>query len=480
MPENCFARSPLRVLSEEAVQRIHDSAVSLLTKTGVRIDSDEALTLLDQYGVRCDRRESRAYPGSEAIRRALDSVRRSYILYSRGPNRARRLDVNLSTTHTICGGAALKLHCRGQYSNATREDLVDMITLHENLDHIHVLINVVEPPEMSTGHLYPEMAALLFCYSSKPLLLQAGGKTDLQKLIRMASVVAGGREALRQRPLFMTGSNADPPLWISQPAAEVVTLGAQEGVPVSMGAYGMAGLTSPLDVAATIVQTTAMVLAGLVLTQAAQPGSAYDFACHSAWCDLRTGDVITMSPRVMQAMAGLIQMGRHYNLVTHALSATEAKVPDAQAAGERFFSMASSVMCGASLIEGSTSEMSGMELADFGQCVLDNEIAGYVLDFAIGVGMEGLDEALEAVEDVVTCAEYSSLKFLGHPHTARRCRELAYEPDLFSVGLLSRWLGQRPPALYERAEQKAADLIAQRQEFVTPEFKDALFRIAAE
>jgi len=480
MPENWFARNPLRVLSDESVQQIHDSVISLLSKLGVRIDSDEAFTLLQEYGVRCDLSEGRAYPGEESIRQALGTVGRSYTLYLRGTDQPRALDINLTTTHAACGAAALKLYTGGQYRDTTRDDLVDAITLHQKLEHIDLLINLVEPPDMSGSHLYPELAALLFCYSSKPLLLQSDGRKDVEKLIRMASLFTGSRKQLRQRPLFSTGINAEAPLWLTEHGAEVLIHAAREGVPVSMGAYPMAGLTSPLDVAASIVQTTATILLGVVLTQAAAPGSGCDFSAPAGGCDLRTGDVITMSPGTMQLIAGLVQMGRHYNLVTHAFAPTEAKAADAQAAGERFFSLAVSVMCGASIIQGATAEMSGLELADFAQCVLDNEIAGYVFDFASGISIGGLAEAVAAIEDVVTCPDYADLKFLGHPHTAKHSHRLAYQPDLFSVGMLSRWITENHPTLYEQAEERAAELIAERQEFVTAEVKEQLFNIALE
>ncbi len=240
----------------------------------------------------------------------------------------------------------------------------------------------------------------------------------------------------------------------------------------------MTGATGPLDVAASIVQRTAIVLTGLVLTQAAQPGSVYDFACHSGYSDLTTGDVITMSPQVMQLVAGSIQVGRYYGLITHSLAATEAKAPDAQASGERFFSLCVSVMAGASIIQQATSCMAGMELADFAQCVIDNEIAGYVLDFAQGISLNGLEEGIQVIKEVVEDPQYSALSFLGHPHTAKYCRERTYRPDLFSIGMLSRYIAERKESLYMRAENRVRELLKEREEFVPSDIKKKLLKLA--
>ena len=312
------------------------------------------------------------------------------------------------------------------------------------------------------------------------MLLQVNGRRDLEKIIRMASLLAGGEDKLRKRPIFMTGTNSEPPLKITKEGAEVLICAAQRGIPVSLGVYVMAGATGPLDAAASVIQRTATVLTGLVLTQATRPGSAYDFSCHSGFCDPKTGDVITMSPQTMQLVAGSIQVGRYYGLPTHSLAATESRTPDAQASGERFFSLSISVMAGASLIHHTTSCMAGMELADFAQCVIDNEIAGYVLDFAEGISLNDLDETIQVIHDVVEDPQYSSLSFLGHPHTARYCRKHTYKPDLFSIGMLSRWMTGKREFLYTKAESRAQELLKEREEFVSSDIKRELLKLALE
>ncbi len=478
MAHNAFSGHPLKVLGDESVQRIHDNAMYILQKIGVHIDSEEALSMLADYGVRCDREQRRAYLDESVIRRALSTVAREYKVYGRKPGQPQIVDVNSSSLYAISGAGALKLYSNGEYKDASRQNLIDMISLHDKLENIHVLINVVEPAEMLPESIYPEIAALHFCYTSKPLLLQANGRKDLRKLIRMAGLIVGGQEELRKRPIFMTGTNSEPPLSISKEGAEVLITGARAGIPVSMGAYVMVGATAPVNIAASIVQRTASVLCGLVLTQAAQPGSAYEFCTGGACSDLSTGDVVTMSPRTMLLIAGSIQMGRYYGLTTRCLSATEAKVPDAQALGERFFSLAVSIMAGGNLIHGTTSEMSGMEVADFAQCVIDNEAVGYMLDFAAGISVDGFEEGCAAIEEVVTDAQYAGLYFLGHPHTAKYCRRKGYAPDLFSAGMLSRWLAKGEEPLYDKAVKRAQQLLAERELFVTPELKKELLGIA--
>lgn len=480
MPENMLARCPLRVLAPESVRRIHDEVIAMLHTVGVRIDSTEALDLLAGYGVRCDRRLLRAYPGEAHIRRALDTVTRSYCLHGRHPENSRPLRICGTTTHTVSGGAALRLYSNGEYRAVSEDDVINAAVLHEKLDHIDILINVVEPPAMLKDALYPTMAAIQFCYSSKPLLLQVSGRRDLAMIIRMAAMVAGSEKNLRAKPLFMTGINSEPPLSITRDGAEVLMDAARAGIPVSLGVYVMMGSTGPLHIAGSLIQRTAMVLTGLLLTQAAQPGSIYDFTCHSGACDLKNGDAVTMSPQVIQLVAASIQIGRHYGLVTHGLACTEARAPDAQAAAERALALMTSVMAGASLISHGTSCMAGMELADYAQSVIDNDLAGYVMSLASAIPMDGLDEALAAVRDIADDPLYAGLGFMAHPHTAGLCRQQAEGLKVFTTGQLSRWLNGKRESVYEKAGQLARKLMAERREFVSPDLKKELFKLAKE
>jgi trimethylamine:corrinoid methyltransferase-like protein len=251
-------------------------------------------------------------------------------------------------------------------------------------------------------------------------------------------------------------------------------------VPVSIGDYLMMGSSGPLDVAAALVLRTATMLTALVLTQAAQPGCVFEFACHSGACDLRNGDVVTMSPYVLQVLAGSIQMGRSYGLATHSLALTEARAPDAQAAAERSMAIMLALLSGATLTSFVTAGMAGFELADYAQCAIDETICRFVGDFAAGIDLSDLDEAVAAVDDVVGLPEYRGTYFLGHPHTAKHGRRRSYQPGVFAIGSLLRTLAAGEKTVYQKAEQRVESLLRDRSPLATPDLREDLLRLATQ
>lgn len=478
MATNIFAHNPLKIFSDENIEIIHGHVLRLLKSTGVRIDSEEAHNLLEDYGVRCNRENRRVYPNEDNIKKALASVSREYDVYKRNTEKNECIRANKNNTYVICGGSGVRMYDNGKYTKVTLDDFIDSIVLDENLDNIDILINPIEPEEFRGENLFLKMAAYLFSYSTKPLLLQVSGRRDLAGIIRMARLIAGGESELKKHPLFMTGTNAEPPLHITKEGAEILIDASKNMIPVSLGSYYMAGITGPLHVVGGIIQRAATVLTGLLLTQAVKPGSIYDFTCHSGLSDLKTGAVITMSPEVMQIVLGSIQLGRYYGLNTYSLACTDAKMPDAQAAGECFFAMSGSFMAGATFISNAIACMAGMELYDHAQSVIDNEIAGFVKVFAKGPCMQQLEEALGSIADVVSNSDYENLKFLGHPFTVRMCRKNVYSPKIFEQKMLSTWLDGDRTSVLEKARSRAKEIIiGKRRLCVDNQLKKELFKL---
>lgn len=478
MADNYFAQHPLAILTEDWVHTIHGCAMSLLERVGIRVASHEALQLLGDYGVRCDLAAMRAYPSEDVVEKALGTVKTSYTLHRRHGHADQTLPMDQQHSYSCCGGASMRIYDGGRCRECTRQDLIDTTVLHERLDSVDILINMVEPKDMVGPWMYPEIAAELFSYSSKPLLLQAAGREDLRRITAMAALMAGGTDELRKRPLFMTGINAEPPLYITKEGTEILIDAAQAGVPVSLGDWVMMGSTGPLDVAGSLALRTATVLTGLVLTQAAQPGSIYDFTAASGACDLRNGDVLTFSPGILQLLAGSVQMGRHYGLLTISSALTDAHAPDAQAAVERSLALTVLRLAGATVTMFATGGMASFELADYAQCAIDETVGRIVNAFCGGIDLQDLDETVTAVEEVVTAPDYRGTYFLGHPHTAQHARQRLYEPGVFTNGSLTRVVAAGEKTVYQKAQQRVASLLDGRSPLAPPDLRTELLQVA--
>ena len=107
---------------------------------------------------------------------------------------------------------------------------------------------------------------------------------------------------------------------------------------------------------------------------------------------------------------------------------------------------------GANLIHGTTSEMAGPMVATYEQCVIDDEIMGFVHRLLAGFSLSdeelGLDAAREAMEAP------GDGDFLAHPHTLERFRSQTWMPHISCRQATAQWQTEGGSDIHARARAR--------------------------
>lgn len=471
-------------MSPANIETIHHATLSLLGRTGIAVDSEAALALLGDNGVRVDVAQRRAYPDEAAVTRALSTAPRSFAVYGRRETEPRL--VGGGSVSVLSGGGSVRvLTLEGEYEPASWAHLHRFNLLLDALPNIHMMINQVDPDEGAgkgnAATYYRRLAAAMLIDSPKPCNLQAGGAADVLAFVAMGVALRGSAEALRQRPVFMAGANAEPPLHIPAHAAEILVAASRAGIPSGIGDYQMMGITGPVTVAGAAVELNAVQLTALVLSQAARPGAPCPYTAFSGGGNLRTLDPLTSAPQALQLLSLAARLGCWYGLPVYSTALTDAKSADQQAACERALQLKVAVDAGASIIQGPTSHMDQMMLSSYVQAVIDDEIVGYVLASCAEPEVNAETLALEALHDVALDEYYQGLKFAAHAHTARHLREGLWEPEVFTYDSFTAWRQAGSHSVAQRAADKARRLLAEhRPEPLAPQLAAEMRGIAEE
>jgi len=464
-------------MTEERELRLHEATLALLDRVGVRIESPAALALFAEGGVRLDRSTLRVFPSAEDVSRALASAPKTFRLYGRRTENP--LVIGGDEVYVMSGGASVRvLTLDGRYESATWEHLHQFNRLLDFLPNIHVLLNQVDVPGEAKG-FYRRMAAEMLIDTPKPPCFQAGDADDVAAMLEMGVAIRGSRRALADKPVFMTGTNAEPPLCLPKAAAEIQIAASRAGIACGIGDYIMMGITGPVTLAGALVQRNAVQLTALVLSQLAAAGSPFYYGAASSSANMRTLDPIMANPHAARVIRASAQLGRFYGLPVVSLAATDAHAADAQASFEIGATFAAALSGGAHLIQGPTSMMDQMMLSSFAQAVIDNDGVGYLL--AARGQFEISDEtlALDAIEEVMSDPTLAEFKFAMHPHTARHFREELWEPLVFSRESFTAWRQAGSRSIVERAESLARRVLAEhRPEPLAEEVAREIRRIA--
>ncbi|HHY37342.1 MAG TPA: Trimethylamine methyltransferase MttB, partial [Clostridia bacterium] len=202
----------------------------------------------------------------------------------------------------------------GEYRKSTKQDVAYTALMADALDQIDVYERAV-----SARDCHPLVAPLheaeaYFSNTSKPCFHGPGNGALAKKLFKMAEVVAGGKGNLRERPLLATIVCPTSPLQLTKHCCEVIIESAKAGVPVNVLSMAMAGGSSPVTLAGTLVTHNAEVLSGIILAQLTRKGTPVIYGSSTTMMDLRTATAPVGAPETAMINAAVAKMAQYYLL----------------------------------------------------------------------------------------------------------------------------------------------------------------------
>ncbi len=418
-----LAKPSLSVLSPAGVSQIHQATLELLANVGVWVDEPRALQLLAAAGAVA------AAPGwtsipPDLVERAISQAPSKVQLYSRTGQPAVLLGDG--AYFGLAGDGPEYLDPRtGTRRSFCLRDARTMAQLASSLDSIAFVelggLAADVPPAVADRLSFMETISA----TTKPIGFCTGDSQGLLDILDMASLVAGGEEALRQQPFVWHHAEPVSPLRHTADGLRRLLVCAERQIPVGYMPMAEAGSTAPSTLAGTLVQANAETLSGLVIHQLAKRGAPFVMGGMPGIMDMRTMVVSYAAPELDLMSAALAQMARHYHLpfLTSA-GASDAKDIDPQAAAEVALSCLTMAWAGANLVI-DTGMLDHSDLISPELAVLVDEVLGMVRKMERGFPLDDDSLALGVMAEAG-----SQGSFLGHAHTYRNFRQIWY-PRLF-------------------------------------------------
>lgn len=341
------------LLPPDLVERILDEAFQLLDSPGIKVLVPEARDLLAEAGATIYQANQIAHLPESVVRQALMSVPGLFHLHDRTGKQA--VQYGGDAVHFDPGSSAINILDpeTNEHRPALTSDLVRLIQIAEMLPQYDAQSTAVVCADVpkTIGDIYRLYLVLLF--SEKPIVTGSFSVDMTGPMLDMLTLVAGGREAINQRPLAIFDVCPSPPLvWTEFGAQNLIDL-ARAGVAAEIVSMPLAGATAPVTLLGSVVQHAAETLSGITIHQLAKPGSPIVWGGAPAVFDMRHGT--TPMGAVETAMLNVCnaQVGKSLGLPTHGyLGASDAKIVDAQAGLESGMTALLGAMAGINMISG--------------------------------------------------------------------------------------------------------------------------------
>ncbi len=450
----------LKVLSKDQAWSIHNAALEILEKIGFKMEHTDARRMLLDAGCSASEDDWLKMP-SYLVEDALRSAPRQIILYDQLGNKAMPL-TNGNSFYGTGSDTTFTLDLEtGEHRRCVLQDTANFARLVDGLSNMSFAMSMGNPDDVPiVEDIYVYAFGEMVRNTNKPIVFIADSGRDIAKIHRIASAVAGGDDALAERPFLLNYSEAISPLRFPEYVVDKLIFCARKKIPICLPSGSNCGGGAPVTLAGALAMGIAENLVGLVVHQLSGKGSPFLFGPNVSTLDMKSTVVSYGCPEWSLTQAALADMRDEiYGLPIWSFAgASDSKVMDAQAGAEAMFSIVTSMLCRANLIHdvgyleyGSTSSLEMVTMA--------NELIAMSRFFVNGIPVSDETLALDAIERVAKGGPGSI--FLMDDHTFEHFMQAQFLPVLLDRSRYDTWVSTGAEDLYKRCNAEAKRILAE-------------------
>ncbi len=414
-------------LTPAAVKKIAAAALEVLEKSGMQVFSATAREAFAKAGADVDEASNVVKLPRALVEDAVDSNPSSITLYSRDGKTDAVLED--SRVHYGTGGTAIYVldPDTGERRPSTTQDVAWNARFVESLENIHLFTINVFPNEIEVqDNIDPNRFFHAFDNTSKHVMGGIYSMAGCRKVVEMAQLIAGGAEALREKPFTSFITLIISPFKIDDHYGEMTCYLAKEGLPVVVPTEPICGTTAPITLAGNVLTHIAETLGGIAMVQCVNKGAPGICGSVGSITNLKTMDHVGGAVERAMINAAVSQMAQHFKIPLYSTGGTtDSKAVDIQAAYESAMSSLLVAMSGANYIHDIAGLMEADLTVSYEKLVMDNEILGMCQRVLRGIEVTDDTLATELLIEKGPAEDY-----MMEEHTIRHLRSEFYEPSI--------------------------------------------------
>jgi trimethylamine--corrinoid protein Co-methyltransferase len=447
------------LLEQTELARIQEASLSILNKAGVRAPHRRMLELAADHGAEVDRdRQIIRFPADLV----LDSVSRAgkqHILY--GMNRDNKAEFGYGMFNFNGSSGQFQIcDAPGESRRKpTMADLREAIRIGNRLETINIVGAMVVPSDVPPGVADVLTFRELLLGTSRPFTAWVFDGHTARIIVQMMQIAAGSAEQLEARPFYEVFIEPISPLSFREESIDILFVFAEAGLPIGISPMVQAGATGPCNLAATVAQENAEVLAGIVLTQVVHSGHPVSYGGIAHIMDMKTGTISFGSPEQALMAAALTQCGKAYGLPVYSNTGlSDSKAVDAQYGAESAATLTLGALARSDIF-GHLGICGADNAASLVQLLIDDELAAYLTRVLTGLDFQDLEAAAEEI-----IQGGAGANFLQSERTLTRFRKEFWFPGMFDRAGWEVWMSQGADTVVDRAVRRKQQLLSEGTE----------------
>ena len=286
----------LNIFTREELDEIHFATLEVLEHTGLLMDNDTALEMFHGAGAKVDKQKRIVKMPPYLVEDAIRSAPSKLFLAGRNPNNDFIMEGNRVGFTNFGEGVFIIDPYTGEHRETTKQDVADSAKICDYLSDIDVYERAVGASDVPMETVQLHNAEAWLPNTSKHGFMGPGNAYLMQKITQMAAAITGGMDKLKERPIISFITCPVSPLQLVPETCEIIMEGARSGMAVNILSMAMAGGSSPVTLAGTLVDHNAEVLGGIVLSQLTAKGAKVIYGSSTTAMDLRLAAATVGSP----------------------------------------------------------------------------------------------------------------------------------------------------------------------------------------
>jgi len=452
----------LQLCSDEQVEGIHEGALEILERIGMKIENERALDLLDEAGADVNREDEIVKFPPSLVNECIDEAPRSFRLAARDPENDFMLEPERSYVGSCSGPPHVYDYEAGDERAPTREDLVESIKLQSQLPNIDMswaMYTLRDDPMLGFINLYE----LLSNNDKHSCVLSYYGGDLTEKLVDMVELVAEEEDVTNKHLVTMYNEPVSP-LCLMRGALESQFAWTDAGLPLLSSPMPDMGATGPMTIAGTAAQGLAESLGGIVIGQLNNPGTPMLMGSLPVPMDMRLGSHCYFHAERMFYQSFTAQWARKYGMPVFGTGGvSDSYGADYQNGAETAISLYGSILAGQNLIH---------DLGVIGSGYRNSLEVLTLLDEMVGMAKR-VTENFEVNDDTLAIDVIEEVghgeTFLSKAHTREHGRKELFMPDLMKKREQANWSFN---AAADAAHERVRDLVESADPKPLPEHVD--------
>lgn len=311
------------LFTDDEIRQIDLASRDILANYGVQVSDDECVQVFKKGGCEVDEKTRMVKIPSYVVDKALATCPKRFYLYGRDDCHTIEQEWK-GRVHYTCFGTGIQVcDYKGPGKFVTRDStdadlamIAKVCDWAEGISYFSLPVSARDWAGKGAEDVHEMITSL--CNTVKHFQHIDPVAEHVKFYWDMLKAYYGGDEKMaKEKPLMSMLVCPTSPLELSHNAAQTIYQGAKFGIPVNVLSMAMAGGSSPVYLAGTLVTHNCEVLSGIVLSQLGCPGARVWYGSSTTTFDLKRGTAPVGSPELGMISAAVAKLGQYYGLPTY-------------------------------------------------------------------------------------------------------------------------------------------------------------------